>query len=155
MTFLSSCALFKSTKKESELEKRSASLEWSAKQSLHSSGEKNSTSLLLRRDSGTNAFSVKIWPKGAFTFSAENGFTGTADSMAWYGNNDGLHTTSAQMQSREKNSTVAETTVKASSAERAEQKKTKNESWLPLKWVLVGIMVLAGVTWYVLRHIFK
>jgi len=152
---LSSCALLKSTKKTSEREKQSASSEISVKQSFRSSGEKNSNSLLLRRDSGTNTFQVRIWPKGAFTFSAENGFEGIADSMAWYGNSEGLRTASSQQHSQEKNSMVAETTVKAISAERAEQKKTKSESWLPVKWVLVGALVLALVTWYVLRRILK
>jgi hypothetical protein len=152
---LSGCALLKNSKKESDLEKQSASLEWRIKQSLQSNTTRSGSSLLLRRDSGTNTFRVRIWPKGAFTFSVENGFAGTADSIAWFGNSEGLRSASSRQQSLEKNSSVAQTTVKAASAERAEQKKTKNESWLPLKWVLAGGLVLALAAWYVLRRIRK
>ena len=152
---LCSCTLLKSIRKESDLEKQSASSEWNAKQSLRSVGEKTSSSILLRRDSGTNTFGVKIWPKGTFLFSIENGFNGTADSIAWYGNNKGLRATSSQNQKLEKINTTAKTTVKAISAEKAENTKKITESWLPLKWVLAGLLVIILVVWYVYKHILK
>jgi hypothetical protein len=35
----------------------------------------------LRRDSMNNNYSVQIWPKGKFSYSAEHGFEGTAEKI--------------------------------------------------------------------------
>ena len=150
---LSSCALFKTTKKDVALDERSSKWEWSGKRVVNSSMERNSNSFLLRRDSGTKTFSVRIWPKGEFTFSVEHGFEGIADSMAWYGTGKGVSTSSSQQQSQEKNKITAETSVKAKSAERTDQSKTTTESWISWKWITAGILGMILVLWYAFRRI--
>ena len=150
---LSGCAIFKTTKKDVALDERSSKWEWSGKSILNSSSEKNSNSLLLRRDSGTNTFSVRIWPKGAFTFSAESGFAGTADSLSWYGTDKGVSTSSSQQQSLEKNKINAKVSVKAKSAERTDRSKTTTETWISWKWIAAAIMGIILILSYVLRRI--
>jgi hypothetical protein len=147
------CALFKASKKDVALDERSAKWEWSGKEVVNRNTEKNSNSLLLRRDSGTNTFSVRIWPKGAFTFSAEHGFAGTADSLAWYGDSKGINTSSSRQQSLEKNTINAEISAKAKSAQRSDQSKTRTESWLSWKWIAAAALGIIIILWYVLKRI--
>ena len=153
MIMLSGCAIFKTTKKDVALDERSAKWEWSGKSILKSSMEKNSNSLLLRRDSGTHTFSVRIWPKGAFTFSAEHGFVGTADSLTWYGDSKGINTSSSQQQSLEKNKINAEHSAKAKSAERTDRSKTTTETWISWKWIVAAVLGIILILSYLLRRI--
>lgn len=123
---------------------------------LHELKEKDSTAEVLtmhyERDSLQEAYTVQLWPRGKFSFSAADGFEGEAERIVITGNrkqmkqNGGLSNSTARKQ--EKKTTDLHQQKKVSVAQKAQVKTS-----IPDYRLLIGFIVLLIIAWRWLRGV--
>ena len=136
------CGMLRDTSKTAEADhqllQRSSDLKV---ESAHEQIKKGS-SVLLFSDSSNQDYTLQVWPKGRFSYSASSGFEGEAEKVlvsgklkqSGYGSvMSGLEETSKSQTkfSREKQSKMA-----------SGRKLTVSKKTVSLKWVIVGVVAL-------------
>jgi hypothetical protein len=152
---LGSCNLLKNT--NSSLV--SSGMETSAEQTTSAQLQKDwlskSADLEFTVASDSANYSVQIWPKGAFTYSAENGFSGEAEWMTITGNRKSNSENLKQQNLEQRDQ--GKIALKKSSENKAvitEKEKTKSSkvSW---KLILAGVVLLILAGWGLYRKFIK
>lgn len=114
-----------------------------------------SNNLILFKDSGNAHFTIQIWPKGLFTYSAGKGFSGAADRMQIVETISGGSTYAGRSQVQQEDKGKVGTTVatKVRSTKNQQVKvKQSSPSW---KWVVggLGFMMILGLAWYLYHQL--
>lgn len=78
---ISGCNLLKNNSKTTDEQNLSLTHQSSLNTKDQKDWAKNSSSLLFYKDSAQRDYVVQLWPKGNFSYSAEKGFNGEADSL--------------------------------------------------------------------------
>ncbi|MCX2483747.1 hypothetical protein [Pedobacter sp. MR2016-24] len=123
---------------------------------LHELTEKDSTSALLtmhyERDSLQEAYTVQLWPKGRFSFSAADGFEGEAERILITGSRQqmlqqgGMQNSTSRKQ--EKKTTDLDQQKKLSAVQKAQIKTSKPDYRL-----LIGFIILLIIAWRWLQKV--
>jgi len=75
------CNLLKNTSTESAKSKQNYGEKFQMDLLEQKKLEMNKGSLFIHQDSSVQDYTVQLWPKGAFTYSASSGFSGEADHI--------------------------------------------------------------------------
>ncbi|MBB6502807.1 hypothetical protein [Pedobacter cryoconitis] len=111
---------------------------------------KKTASLMFYRDSMRRDYAVQLWPKGAFTYSPEKGFSGGADSILFMGGSTELLTYSGKTTAQELDKGRIEEKSKQSKQDISQQQTKEKQSLVSWKWITL-ILVLTGffgLWWY-------
>jgi len=124
--------------------------------SLHELSERDSTSEVLtmqyERDSLQETYTVQLWPKGSFSFSAADGFEGEAERILITGNRQQMQQYGgiqhSAVRKQEKKTTDLDQQKKVSAVQKA-QRKTSNPDYR----VLIGLIILLIIAWRWLQKV--
>jgi hypothetical protein len=149
MMFLFSfgCSLLNSSKVITEQSKQihesNTDLTFSEKKDM----TRKSTDFVLYSDSMHRDYRIQFWPKGVFTFSAEKGFIGEADSILISGRNRDRFSYSGMTRFEETDVGKVEGKFKQRAQVVSNQQakiKTGSVSWL---WVFAGLFAAVICLW--------
>lgn len=149
MMFLFSfgCSLLKSSKviteQSKQLHESNTDLTFSEKKDV----TRKSTDFVLYSDSMNHDYKIQFWPKGVFTFSAESGFVGEADSILISGRNRDRFSYSGMTRFEERDVGKLEGKFKQRAQLVSNQQakiKTGSVSWL---WVFAGLLAAGFWLW--------
>ncbi|MGY0035140.1 hypothetical protein [Pedobacter sp. NJ-S-72] len=108
---------------------------------------RKSTDFVHYSDAMDRDYRIQFWPKGVFTFSAEKGFIGEADSVSISGSNRSRLSYSGMAQLEERDMSKVEGKFKQSDQVVSNQKtkvKASSVSWL---WVFGGLLAVGIWLW--------
>lgn len=147
----SSCNLFKNTK--SNVESVSLESEYKVESSLIDSRDwmRTTRSINLYSDSSLQTYAVTLWPIGSFSFSADQGFSGEADSVVILGSLKGGSTSALTLNTIEQDKGKVEVEATTTSKQQLNQKskvKEQKASWI---WV-AGILALVYLLFCMLLY---
>ena len=147
----SACGFFKNTKSNVNVARQES--EYEAKTSIVDNKDwlKTTESLNLYSDSSLQTYAVRLWPKGSFTFSTDQGFSGEADSVVILGSFKGGSTAAAVSNIKEQDKGKIEIGKASSGKKSANQKskvKQQETSWI---WV-IGILALVYLLFCLLLY---
>lgn len=146
------CSLFKNAKKTTE----DLSMVSQSDTMLKTFEEKDWTKYVngnfLYQDSVKTGYSIVIWPKGSFSFSADLGFSGEAEKVLISGTEASFGTSATALELKEQDKGKLETTASQTEKATTDLKTATVVSTVSWKWVLAGliILVLAGL-WFFIR----
>jgi hypothetical protein len=102
-------------------------------------------------DSADNSFSMELWPKGVFTYSAAQGFKGEAEKILISGKTK--RGTASSMQENYSADTKSDQKLTAleSTLEKTESNKKVIRHTLSWKIIVAAVLMLALVGWLVIR----
>lgn len=147
------CGLFKNTGTDRENSHQLLSAERELKTLEQKDWLDKSGSINLYRDSSNLNYTIQIWPKGAFNFSQNKGFSGEAEKILVQGSAKvgSLATAIYSSEQRDK-ATISKTVAKKSKQVSDEHLKVKQSSpsW---KWVLAGSLTVALLCWFIYRKL--
>lgn len=109
---------------------------------------KDSTGFTFYTDSAQHDYTIQFWPKGRFTFTAENGFSGEADSILIKGSSREQVGYSRMVRLQEKDQGSVKEKLRVSNRaihKQAHIVKT-NSDWG--KWVGGGLILIALLDYY-------
>jgi cobalamin biosynthesis Mg chelatase CobN len=145
------CSLLKNSSREVEHEKAAAERQSTLVAESKTEAQVHAGSVLLIKDSADNSFSIQLWPKGVFTYSAAEGFKGEAEQVLITGKTKRGRVTSKQ----ENYSAGTQSDQKVIASESAQHKTENNKkeiqrssSW---KIIVAAILVVALVGWLMIR----
>ena len=146
------CSILKQNSRESS----NATYSEEQQMEIHELNEKDSTSDVLtlhyERDSLQEAYTIQLWPKGTFSFSAANGFEGEAERILITGSRQqilqhgGMQNSTVRKQ--EKKTTDLDQQKKVSVAQNAQVKTSRLDYRL-----LIGFIILLIIAWRWLRRV--
>ena len=149
MMFLFSfgCSLLKNSKviteQSKQVRKSNTDLTFSEKKDVI----RKSTDFVLYSDSMNHDYRIQFWPKGVFTFSAENEFVGEADSVSINGSNRDRFSYSGITRFEERDMGKVEGKFKQRAqlvSNQLAKTKTGSVSWL---WVFAGLLAAGFWLW--------
>ena len=111
--------------------------------------DRNSTSnrLTFYKDSDHQQYQVQFWPKGRFTFSSEQGFSGEADQVIISGNLNRTATAAQLVHVDEQDKGKISTNLSQQEKKVFDQRQKVSKSFVSWKWVLAGIVILSIMLW--------
>lgn len=139
--FHSSCGLLKNTKSNVEVVRQESEYKSETKLVNYKEWSRTTGSLNFYSDSSLQTYAVRLWPKGSFTFSADHGFSGEADSVIILGSLKGGSTSAAILNIKEQDKGKVEINAAQTGKQSTDQKskvKEQETSWI---WV-IGILAL-------------
>lgn len=135
--FISGCGLLKNTSTSTQnsqlLLKQKADLRLTA----HRDWLKDSASFTFYQDSANQNYSIQLWPKGAFTYSAAAGFSGEADRILITGEGKQWHTDTRLQAIREADKGKLSLKLKQQEKLSIEKNDKVIKSSVSWKWVLM------------------
>lgn len=145
------CGLFSNTRASKE----KAYLRQANKTDLEILEQKNlikdSTGFIFYADSARHDYTIQFWPKGRFTFTAENGFSGEADSILIKGSSREQVGYSRMVRLQEKDQGSVKGKLLASNKTSLEHTVKTNSVWW--KWIGDGLILIVSIV--VLLYLFK
>lgn len=151
LLLICSCSLFKNTKKTSDEQHLSVTSSNSSRFKAQKDWSKNTSSLLFYKDSVKKDYLVQIWPKGVFTYSAEKGFYGAADSIFMKGisvegsNAKHKQNTSEQDKGQFRGITTASDQLVSDQNHRV---TVQTPSW---KIIITAVIIAGLIAWYLFK----
>ena len=147
LLFSFGCSLLKSsrviTEKSKQVHKSKTDVVFSEKKDV----TRKSMDFVIYSDSMHRDYRIQFWPKGVFTFSAEKGFVGEADSVSSSGSNRDRFSYSGVTRFEERDVGKVEGEFKQN-AQVVSSKKTKiktgSVSWV---WVFAGLLAVGIWSW--------
>ena len=138
---LHGCGVINKTDKKTEQSKSSSNHSEQTTTTLEDESAGKSLQMFFEKDDVQSAYAVQLWPKGAFKFSAENGFEGEAEQIIISGliKEQRNHTELAQneQQYKGKQETIAEKRTQEKDTSKQESRETKSD----FGWVIFGILL--------------
>jgi cobalamin biosynthesis Mg chelatase CobN len=145
------CSILKDSSREIEQEKATAERQINVAAESKTEEQIYAGSVLLINDSADNSFSMQLWPKGVFTYSAMEGFKGEAEKVLISGKTKRGTATSRQ----ENFSAGSKSNQKVTASENAHHKieNNKKEIHRTVSWkiIVAAVLVMALVGWRVIR----
>ena len=149
--FYSSCGLLKNTKSNVERLRQESEYKSETKLVNYKDWSRTTGSLNLYSDSSLQTYAVRLWPKGSFTFSADQGFSGEADSVVILRSLKGGSTAAAVLNIKEQDKGKVEIKAASTGKQSTDQKskvKQQEASWI---WV-IGILTLVYLLFCLLLY---
>lgn len=149
----SGCSLFKNNTKTREEQV----INMKNQSSFSSAGQKNwlkqTGSFSLFRDSSDASYSVQVWPRGAFSYSAENGFKGEAEKVIISGNSRNVGT--AAFAENVKEQDQGKFTLKEQNKEILGMKENYQTTKESVSWkVIFSIVISLGLlVWLIVKYL--
>jgi cobalamin biosynthesis Mg chelatase CobN len=145
------CSLLKNSSREVEHEKASAERQITLVAESKFEAQVHAGSVLLIKDSADNSFSMQLWPKGVFTYSAAEGFKGEAEQILISGK-----TRRGRVTSKHENysaGTQSDQKVIASESAQHKTENNKKEIQRSVSWkiIVAALLVVALVGWLMIR----
>ena len=139
---LSGCGILKDTSKITDNNHTLVNQELAMQLSIDDAQVKKASVLTLYSDSSHQDYSVQVWPKGHFTFSATNGFEGEAEKLLIKGRTQ--HLEAGAVLSSLDETTRASAKIKVDQHDKlvSDQKLTVKKSTVSVKWVITGSLML-------------
>lgn len=153
MLTLSSCSLLKNTNKTVDAEKILYSQQTAFNLKDQKDYLKKTGSILLSQDSANHTYSIELWPKGVFTYSAQQGFVGEASKVLISGNKTENKQTNRSMQSLEKDHGQLTLSANERLKLNVNEKHSNTKSQVSWKLLLVGLLIVIIIIWYLLKKI--
>ena len=111
---------------------------------------KEADSFTWYKDSANSNYAVQLWPKGAFTFSPDNGFAGEASRILITGNvlQTSNNTQLAHLREADKGKLQAE--LKTSNEQRSDLNNSNTKRSVSWKWIIsvCVLVILIGLILY-------
>lgn len=146
LTVVTGCSLFRNqTKEKSSIEGRQYSADDYS--SVNTTSRSSNENLLkLKSDSASNRYFLKLYPKGSFRYSMQEGFVGAADSMLLYG--DAQNRQESVLNYKKEEGMNALEGQQHRKVSEDEQKSAVTESKTSPSWkviVMVGVLLFVAV----------
>lgn len=142
---ISGCGMFRNTVKTTDLSRQEAVAKTKFNIQEEQENLKKTMNVVVDKDSSGLVYQFMVWPKGRFSFTAEKGFEGEADSVKLIGNSWSLgnHLESVGVEEQQKIEllTTGEQLIKNKSIE--ENKNTKSSP--SYTWIIGGLIALCLV----------
>ncbi|MBB6503019.1 hypothetical protein [Pedobacter cryoconitis] len=147
---MAGCGLFKNTRTKTEKSYQSSKQTSESELVENKDWFKKSASLVFYRDSMRRDYAVQLWPKGAFIYSPEKGFSGQADSILFIGSSNELLTYSGETIVQELDKGRIEERSKQSKKDISQQQTREKQSQVSWKWIMWVLVLTAfiGLWWY-------
>jgi hypothetical protein len=143
---LLSCAMLHKSKKTTEKNADELASSVALDQSTNTQKALKSEMLSFYTDSADHQYQVQLWPKGKFTFSATNGFTGEADRLLLSGHLKGVKNGGSIATVDNKENTKARLKVKARASAKSKQSASMKKTAPSIWWIVAALLLLsAGV----------
>jgi len=153
---ISSCGLMKKTEKKVNESKYLSAQTKQMNEVTEASDSGKTIKMVFEKDDMQSAYSVQLWPKGSFRFSAENGFEGEAERILISGQMKEERNRKELSGTEQQHSGRQEITSAQSSQEQGIKKEEIREIKTDFKWVILGIMVIiACFTWVYYKFLNK
>ena len=145
------CSLLKNSSHEVEREKASAERQSNVAAENKTEAQVHAGSVLLMSDSADNYFSMQLWPKGVFTYSAAQGFKGEAEKVLISGKIKRGTVTSKQENYSADTKSDQKVTASESAQHKTESSKKEIHRTVSWKIIVAAVMVLALMGWLMIR----
>jgi hypothetical protein len=104
-----------------------------------------SGSVTYHRDSANLDYTIRIWPKGVFSFSAEQGFSGEADQVLVTGKAKSASVSSDLILSSQQDKGRIQQQVRIKKKDMADQKIKIKKSAPSWKWIIAGLALMCVI----------
>jgi cobalamin biosynthesis Mg chelatase CobN len=151
LAICAACSLLKNSSRKVEREKASAARQSNVAAENITEAQVNAGSVLLINDSADNSFSMQLWPKGVFTYSAALGFKGEAEKLLISGKTKRGTATSKQENYSADTKSDQKVTASESAQHKTESNKKEIRRTVSWKIIVAAVMVLALVGWLMIR----
>jgi cobalamin biosynthesis Mg chelatase CobN len=145
------CSLLKDSSREIEQEKAAAERQINVATESKTEAQVHAGSVLLINDSADNSFSMQLWPKGVFTYSAALGFKGEAEKLLISGKTKRGTATSKQENYSAGNKSDQKVTASESAEHKTESNKKEIQRTVSWKIIVAAVLVLALVGCLMIR----
>ena len=152
---LASCSILKNTDSNKHIAQQQSSYQASGHLVENRDWLNRSRALTFYADSSNQDYTIQLWPKGRFSYSAETGFTGEADKILITGKSKSGSSSLAKVDSEESDQgkTEIQTNLKAgTSSSQKDKLKKSSVSW---KVVLAFTALILVAGWAIYRKLTK
>lgn len=140
----SGCGLLKQTVKTVDATRQDSTLKTEVNLKDERELVKKSLSLTTKRDAAGATYQLLLWPKGKFTFSAEKGFEGEADSIRLNGEDWAFENHSEILSTDDQQKAQLAVEGKQELKTKSVQEKTSIKSYADYK-LIIGLTVMLFV----------
>ena len=147
----SSCGLFKNTKSNVDLVHQEAEYNTESKMLDSKDWMRTTGRLDLYADSSLHQYAVRLWPKGSFAFSADQGFIGEADSIVIMGSLTAGSASAGVLNIQEQDEGKVELGTTVAGRQSIDQKskvKVQETSWVWVAGILALVYLLFCIVLY-------
>jgi len=149
------CSMLKNTSSATNRDQLKRTESEENKLQLNSHTLSDTDSFTFYNDSASRNYEVRLWPKGSFTYSPENGFTGEADRISISGHSADLKKGGEQKRAQKAEQSALDVhTIKQQKVNEEHVQKIKETS-ISWKWVVVITILLVAICSYLILNKFK
>ncbi len=142
LMIICSCSLFKHTRTDTKQSRQLSTREKNLQSLEKKDWLSKSGSVNFYKDTGNVSYAIRIWPKGTFSFSPGNGFSGEADQVMIEGNSTGSSVLAGSTITKQQNKGILKTTLSQSEKQVADEKEKLKESLPSWKLVVAGLVLV-------------
>jgi len=146
-----SCGLMKHTATTSDSSDQLSTVDTELQMSESRNWSEKSAQLYLKKDTGNLEYTVQIWPRGSFSFSHKDGFTGEAYQVTLKGTDRSSSLSAAENFAQVSDRGRVENSFSTNKKNISKTQVKVEKSALSWKWVLAAIISLAILSWLICR----
>jgi hypothetical protein len=149
MILIMNCNLFKNTATELQSSHELSTADTQVKFTEQKDWLSRSASMAYHHDSANLDYSIRIWPKGVFSFSGEKGFTGEAEQVLVTGNSKTGSVSSDLRTSSQRDKGKIQQQLSTKKKDVADQKIKIKKSAPSWKWITAGLAFLGVICCFI------
>lgn len=150
-----SCSIFKNTDSSNRKSEQQSSYQVNRSLLEKRDWLNKSSGLTFYTDSSKQDYTIQLWPKGRFSYSAETGFTGEADKVLITGKSKMGSSSSAIVHTEESDKGKKEIQTNLKEGTSSSQKDKLKKSSVSWKVVLAFTALILIVAWFAYRKLTK
>ena len=141
---ISACTLFKQSSKvvDERFDKAITTTHEQIEKTVNR--QQNEQQFFIRADSSDSDYSIRLWPKGSFTFSPNSEITGEFDSVHLVGKHKRIRSTAEMLSNTGTQKEVKRGMVSTQKREESEKKRVEKVK-TPQKTLLIFLIALLGL----------
>jgi len=143
------CNLFKNTATKLQSSHELSTADTQVKSTEQKDWLSQSGSVSYHRDSSNLDYSIRIWPKGVFSFSADKGFTGEAEQVLVTGNSKTGSVSSDLRTSSQRDKGKIQQQLSTKKKDTADQKINIKKSAPSWKWIIAGLAFIGVICCFI------
>ena len=155
---LASCSILKNSNSNKHIAQQQSSYQASGHLVENRDWLNRSRALTFYADSSNQDYTIQLWPKGRFSYSAEAGFSGEADKILITGKSTSGSSSLAKVDSEEsdRGKTEIQTNLKAgTSSSQKDKLKKSSVSWKVILALTVLVLIAACFAYRKITKIIK
>ena len=152
---LASCSILKNSDSNKHIAQQQSSYQASGHLVENRDWLNRSNALTLYADSSNQDYTIQLWPKGRFSYSAETGFSGEADKILITGKSKSGSSSLATVDSEESDQGKTEIQTNLKEGTSSSQKDKLKKSSVSWKVVLAFTALILIAGWAIYRKITK